>query len=65
MEDLKPCPFCGGEAEIVQPGTRRHSCIVDCLNCGCRLESSDEGELSGMAWNTRAPSPTTRDQEKT
>jgi Lar family restriction alleviation protein len=54
MSELKPCPFCGGKADMVQPGTRRHSCIVECLNCGCRLESSDEGERSGQSWNSRA-----------
>lgn len=58
--ELKPCPFCGGKADLVQPGTHRHSCIVECLNCGCRLErleSGDEGEHSGAAWNCRFTGP--------
>lgn len=69
MDDLKPCPFCGGEADMVQPGTYKYSCIVECQNCGCRLESSDEGEHSGRAWNTRTPYPASPsgagDKEKT
>ena len=54
---LKPCPFCGGEAEIERPGTRRQSCIVSCTNCGARHEGPDEGEQSGDTWNERAPDP--------
>ncbi len=52
-EKLKPCPFCGGEAEFERTGTRRQSAIVACTNCGCRLESSDEDERSHVSWNRR------------
>lgn len=48
---LKPCPFCGGEAEVVQIGTPRQSCIVGCLWCSCTLESNEHG--SGQRWNER------------
>lgn len=54
---LLPCPFCGGEASLdldgARRGTPRQSCIVVCLDCGARRESSDEGDLSGSAWNKR------------
>lgn len=50
---LKPCPFCGGDAEFERVGTPRQSCIVVCNDCGARLESSDEGDMSGTAWNRR------------
>lgn len=53
--ELKPCPFCGGEAEIERIGTGRQSCIATCTNCGCRHESGDSGERSGHSWNTRTP----------
>lgn len=53
MIELKPCPFCGGEADMVQSGTSRQSCIVECSSCGARRESGDEGENSGRLWNER------------
>jgi len=49
---LKPCPFCGGEAEIERVGNMRQSQIYSCTNCGCFLET---GEIGGVnKWNTRA-----------
>ena len=58
-EALKPCPFCGHDTpEFERLGNRRQSCIVICGNCGCRHESSDEGERCGSSWNERAtPAP--------
>lgn len=53
-EVLKPCPFCGGEAEFERTGTSLHSCIVSCTNCGARHESGDEDGNSGRSWNMRA-----------
>lgn len=52
---LLPCPFCGGEPEIVRPGTSRYSTIIACTNCGCRHESRDENERVGVSWNRRVP----------
>lgn len=55
---LAPCPFCGHDApEFERKGTGRQSCIVACGNCGCRHESSDEGDLSGSSWNSRESQP--------
>lgn len=54
MQNLLPCPFCGGEAEFERTGTRGHSCIVQCTSCGALRESSDEYERSGSSWNDRA-----------
>lgn len=51
--ELKPCPFCGGTASIVQPGTRRQSCVVECDSCGLSHDSGDEGEHCGKSWNRR------------
>jgi Lar family restriction alleviation protein len=53
--NLKPCPFCGGEAEVEREGTSRQSCIIACADCGCRLESNERG--AGEEWNRRAPFP--------
>ena len=55
--DLKPCPFCGAEAEIERVGTPRHSTIYNCTYCGCRLETGEEWWDHGKDWNTRAPDP--------
>ncbi len=56
-EKLKPCPFCGGGAEIERPGTAKQSMIIACEDCGCRVES---GDVTGFTephrwqWNQRA-----------
>lgn len=52
---LLPCPFCGGQPEVIREGTRRYSTIIACSNCGCRLESGNEGDQYGDAWNSRHP----------
>lgn len=54
MSELRECPFCGGEAEVVRCGTPRQSSQISCTNCNCHLESSGRGLRSGDAWNTRA-----------
>lgn len=57
MEKLKPCPFCGGEAEITETKMfRNQDCYVQCKGCGactkfrfgdeCRKQAIDD-------WNTR------------
>lgn len=61
---LKPCPFCGGEAEIERIGSRRASCIVACTNCGARHEGPDEGEQSGASWNLRDAATTLLRRER-
>ena len=53
--ELKPCPFCGGEAHIERLGDKRVSCIVMCEDCGGALESSETFN-QGAQWNTR-PTP--------
>lgn len=54
-EALLPCPFCGhDEPSFERLGTPRQSCIVVCGNCGCRHESSDEGDKCGRSWNERS-----------
>lgn len=62
--ELLPCPFCGGEAEMVRTGTPRRSCQVACSNCNTHHESADEGEDSGASWNTRTfPAQSPRAEE--
>jgi hypothetical protein len=62
--NLKPCPFCGGEAEVIREGTTRHSAQVGCTNCGCHVESNEIG--AGYLWNMRIDMKTSeksQDQE--
>lgn len=51
-EKLAPCPFCGGKAKYRRVGTKYVSCIIECTNCACVLETG-ETWASGHAWNTR------------
>ena len=53
-EELKPCPFCGGEAEIERCGTVKQSQIINCADCGCTHESGDIYLQHGARdWNQR------------
>lgn len=67
---LKPCPFCGGEAEITQVGnevTRSRGYQVKCLTWGCSTTKramvihhtlEDARGWAIAAWNKRTlPSP--------
>lgn len=53
MPKLEPCPFCGGTAAFERLGTNRQSCIVNCENCGARMEANETGEYCGNQWNRR------------
>lgn len=57
MADLKPCPFCGGEAVT----ENRHNRWTDwwkvkCMDCNASLNERYEYEFEAVAaWNTRKP----------
>lgn len=44
MSELKPCPFCGGEAEAVHEINGMWT--VECVKCGALVDGIE-------AWNTR------------
>ena len=63
--ELKPCPFCGGEARLVTYTTSGvpHRCAAycECEKCGAeaasRVDTSGDGEFLFKAidiWNRRA-----------
>ena len=67
MEDLnlKPCPFCGSEAQLEYCGTSRcfrmHTAKVECSACGVigdsggSFKSGEDAECDAInKWNTRA-----------
>ena len=62
-KELKPCPFCGSEAEVVtvdyQSGNRhRHRFDVTCKNEDCRVStpSFNTRQRAINYWNTRPQS---------
>lgn len=63
-KELKPCPFCGGEAVIntIEPHTHEFATFmpsypggtfIECTCCTCAL-SGDTEEKAIEAWNRRA-----------
>lgn len=51
---LKPCPFCGGDAEI-QEGKYQglRTFYVSCLGCGARTDLEYAEEFAADLWNER------------
>ena len=50
-EELLPCPFCGGEAKIIDNVRINRNYCVECSNKSCRFISSDY--MTIKEWNTR------------
>ena len=59
MADLKPCPFCGGEAELrhYEDFTKDFSSVykfyVECNECEAQTKPIANVENAVSAWNTR------------
>ena len=55
--ELKTCPFCGGNAEIIQvadpdrEGVMLH--VVWCEECGCGTVPADTIDVVAELWNRR------------
>lgn len=60
--ELKPCPFCGGEASMVETEDNDHQVTmawVECLNCGVETAAvvvPESGIIAtaSLLWNTRS-----------
>lgn len=51
---LKPCPFCGGEARLIEMGI--HVWSPRCTQCECKLDKVYRSEQQAIeAWNRREP----------
>ena len=50
MDELKPCPFCGGEAEILPEGDYHE---ITCQICGVFVQAHTYQETCDM-WNSFA-----------
>lgn len=51
MSELKPCPFCGGKAQINYAGA---DMLILCSKCLVRTESYHTKAETVEAWNRRA-----------
>ena len=51
MEELKKCPFCGGEAEIVTESN--HASFIRCKRRCCRTYVFISPKVAIEAWNRR------------
>lgn len=63
MSELKPCPFCGGEAEILTAESMRGGYLfgIMCNDCCSRGDVYENEAEAIEAWNTRAVSGDTSD----
>lgn len=52
---LKPCPFCGGEAETIENNHYTDVWSVMCKNCFAESDRYHTEESAIEAWNTRKP----------
>ena len=50
--ELKPCPFCGGDAEFVQYSPLQWS--VECTSCKARVAIKHSKYGAAVAWNKRS-----------
>lgn len=55
MTDLKPCPFCGGEADIPWADSDNSRKSVMCAQCGVETDLFARTEEAAAAWNKRQP----------
>lgn len=71
IPELKPCPFCGGEAELIRRELPDRPLAirwyVTCIDSLCEIKAETnmhrESELAIAAWNTRVPTTELRENQ--
>lgn len=54
MEELKKCPFCGGEAVHIKLfENKRQDCFYRCSKCGYETKAYTSKQNAINAWNMR------------
>ena len=59
MAELKPCPFCGGDAKLkefcmrIRMFKQKKYYYAECSLCGVRTSAKSDAEESIEAWNRR------------
>lgn len=58
-QELKPCPFCGGQAKIDILERKSYKHAVRCSNCGISTKGTayKNDFFNAAEWNTRTPDP--------
>lgn len=51
MEELKKCPFCGGDAELVEESN--HASFIRCKRRCCRTYVFESPKVARKTWNDR------------
>lgn len=66
MADLKPCPFCGGSAEIrMQRMQGTYPVPVVSCDCGALIAfGTNTPKTTATAWNRRADAPAKKRKSK-
>lgn len=54
MDELRPCPFCGGKPMAVE--THPGAGFIECTQCGCAMDEYEAGDPETLTehWNRRA-----------